>query len=103
MIYLSRYIVNSYLIYKKNYAVSEVTIVQCLLFETPFEKLKSGMRQKFTNETKDKLTYHKLEEKKGSARIFRSRCADHYEKARQQQQREASNNYYSKENQNRRF
>jgi len=61
------------------------------------------MRQKFKNETKDKLTYHKLEEKKGSARIVRSRCAGHYEKVRQQQQREASNNYYSKENQNRRF
>ncbi len=45
-------VVNSYLIYKKNYAASDMTILQfreslvrSLLLRTPFGKLKPGPRQ----------------------------------------------------------
>jgi hypothetical protein len=90
-------LVNSYLIYKENYAASKVTIlqfreslVQSLLLGIPLEKLKPSPGQKSTGQTKRKLADHKLEEKEGSARIVRSCCAGCYEKIRQQQSREAS-------------
>jgi hypothetical protein len=90
-------IVNSYLIYKENYAVNKVTIrqsrgslVRSLLLDMPFEKLRSGPRQKSTGRTKRKLADHKLEEKEGSMRDVRRRCAGCYEKIRQQQSREVS-------------
>jgi hypothetical protein len=82
-------IVNSYVIYKENYAATEVTILQfreslarSLLLCMPFEKLKSGPRQRTTGQTKRKLADHKLEEKEGSARDVRRRCAGCYEKIR---------------------
>jgi len=90
-------LVNSYLVYKENYAVSKVTILQfresivrSLLLGVPFEKLKSGPRQKSTGQTKRKLADHKLEEREGSARNVRRRCTGCYEQGRKQQSREAS-------------
>jgi hypothetical protein len=56
----------------------------------PFEKLKSDPRQQSASRSKRKLADHKLEEKEGSARDVRRRCAGCYEKIRQQQSREAS-------------
>ena len=89
--------VNSYLIYKKNYAASKVTILQfreslvrSLLIGMPFKKLKPGPRKKSIGQKKRKLFDHKLEEKEGSARDVRRRCTGCYEKIRQQQSREAS-------------
>ncbi len=68
-------VVNSYLIYKENYAASDMTILQfreslvrSLLLGTPFEKLKPGPRQQSASRLKRKLADHKLEEKEGSAR-----------------------------------
>jgi hypothetical protein len=62
-------IVNSYLIYKENYAANEVTILQfhkslvrSLLLGTPFENLKRGPRQQSTSLSKRKLTDHNLED-----------------------------------------
>ena len=55
----------------------------------PFEKLQPGPKQKLTGQTKRKLANHKLQEKEGSARDVRRRCAGCYEKTRQQQSREA--------------
>ena len=90
-------LVNSYLIYKENYAASKVTIlqfreslVQSLLLGMPFEKLKPGPRQKSIGQTKRKLADHKLEEKEGAARDVRRRCVGCHEKNREQQSREAS-------------
>jgi hypothetical protein len=61
-------LVNSYLIYRENYAASKVTIlqfreslVQSLLLGMPFEKLKLDVRQKLTGPAKRKLADHKLE------------------------------------------
>jgi hypothetical protein len=91
-------IVNSYLIYKENYATSDVTIlrfreslVQSLLLGIPAERLKPGPRKKSTGQTKRKLADHKLEELERSTRDGRRRCAGCYEKTRQEQSREASN------------
>ena len=88
-------LVNSYLIYKENYAASKVTILQFreslvrpLLLGMPFEKLKPGPRQKSIGQTKRKLADHKLEEKEGTARDIRRRCVGCYEKNREQQSRE---------------
>ena len=90
-------LLNSYLIYKENYAASKVTIlqfheslVQFLLLGMPFERLKSGAKQKSAGQTKRKLADHKFEEKEGSARDVRRRCVDCYEKIRKQESREAS-------------
>ena len=91
-------LVNSYLIYKENYAKSKVTILQfreslvrSLLLGTPMERLKSGPKQLSASHSKRKLADHKLEEKEASARDARRRCAGCYEKIREQQSREASN------------
>ena len=67
------------------------SLVRSLLLGMPFEKLKPGPRQQSTSQTKRKLADHKLEEKEGSARDVRRRCAGCYEKIREQQSREASN------------
>ena len=90
-------IVNSYLIYRDNYAASDVTILQfreslvrSLLLDSASEKLKPGPRQRSTRQAKRKLGDHKLEEKEGSAREVRRRCAGCYEKMRRQQSRESS-------------
>jgi hypothetical protein len=90
-------LVNSYLIYKENYAASKVTIlhfreslVRSLLLGMPFEKLESGVRQKPAGQAKRKLADHKLEEKEESTRDVRRRCTGCYEKIRQQESREAS-------------
>ncbi|CAF1610812.1 unnamed protein product [Adineta ricciae] len=68
-------LVNSYLIYKENYAASKVTILQfreslvrSLLLGMPFEKMKPGPRQKSIDQTKRKLADHKLKEKEGAGR-----------------------------------
>jgi hypothetical protein len=86
-------LVNSYLIYKENYMESKVTILQfresfvrSLLLGMPFEKRKPDPKQKPTGQTKRKLADHMLEEKEGSARDVRRRCAGCYEKISQQQQ-----------------
>jgi hypothetical protein len=57
------------LIYKENYAISKVTILQLreslvrsLLLGMPFEKLKPGPTQKSIGQTKRKLADHKLED-----------------------------------------
>ena len=91
-------LVNSYLIYKENYAKSKVTILQfreslvrSLLLGTPMERLKPGPKQLSASHSKRKLADHKLEEKEASARDVRRRCAGCYEKIREQQSREASN------------
>ena len=90
-------VVNSYLVYKEHYSTSNMTIlkfreslVRSLLLGIPFEKLNPGPRQKSIGQTKRKLADHKLEEKEGSTRDVRRRCAGCYEKIRQQQSREAS-------------
>jgi hypothetical protein len=90
-------LVNSYLVYKENYAASKVTILQfreslvrSLLLGMPFKKLKSGPRQKSTGQTKRKLADHKLQEKEGSARDVRRRCVGFYEKIRKQESIETS-------------
>jgi hypothetical protein len=89
-------VVNSYLIYKENYATSNIQILQfreslvrSLLLGTPIEKLKPGPRQQSASHSKRKLADHKLEEKKGSDRDVRRRCVGCYEKNREQQSREA--------------
>jgi hypothetical protein len=90
-------LVNSYLIYKENYIETKVTILQfreslvrSLLLDTPIEMLKPGPRQQSASQSKRKLADHMLEEKEGSARDVRRRCAGCYEKtSRQQQSREA--------------
>ena len=90
-------VVHSYLIYKENYATSNITIlksrktlVRSLLLGVPTENLKPGPRQQSTSSLKGKLTDHKLEELEGSARNVRKRCVGWYGKLRQQQSREAS-------------
>jgi hypothetical protein len=89
-------VVNSYLIYKENYATGNTTILQfreslvrSLLLGVPFENLKPGARQHSTSHLKRKLADHKLEEIEGSARDVRRRCTGCYEKNREQQSREA--------------
>ena len=64
-------LVNSYLIYKENYAASKVTIlrfrerlVRSLLFGMSFEKLKPSVREKPIGQAKRKLADHKLVEKR---------------------------------------
>ena len=90
-------LVNSYLIYKENYAASKVTILQfreslvrSLLLGAPFENLKPGPRKQSTQNSKRKLADHKLEEIEGPTRNVRRRCAGCYEKIRKQESREAS-------------
>ena len=68
-------IVNSYLIYKENYATDNVIIlwfrkslVRSLLLSVPSDNLKPGPREQSISYLKRKLADHKLEEKKGSAR-----------------------------------
>ena len=63
------------------------SLVRSLLLGMPFEKLKPGPSQKPIGQTKRKLADHKLEEKEGSARNVRRRCAGCYEKISQQQSR----------------
>ncbi len=62
-------VVNSYLIYKKNYAASDMSLLQfreslvrSLLLGTSFEKLKPGLRQQSASRSKRKLADHKLED-----------------------------------------
>ena len=78
-------LVNSYLIYKENYAKSKVTILQfreslvrSLLLGTPIENLKPSPRQESASHSKCKLADHKLEEKETGARDVRRRCAGCY-------------------------
>ena len=68
-------IVNSYLIYKENYATDNITIlqfrkslVQSLPLGVPSENLKPGPREQSISYLKRKLADPKLEEKKGSGR-----------------------------------
>ena len=75
-------IVNAYLIYKENYDTSRMTMLQfreslvrSLLLGVLFENLKPGPQQQSTNQTKRKLTDHKLEEMEGSDCDVRRRCA----------------------------
>jgi hypothetical protein len=89
-------IVNSYLVYREHYSTNSMTIlkfreslVRSLLLGIPFEKLKPGPRQKTASQMKRKLSDHKLEEREGSARDVRRRCAGCYEKISQEQSREA--------------
>jgi len=89
-------IVNAYLIYKKNYDTSHMTmvkfresLVRSLLLGMPFEDIKPGPRPQSKSYLKCKLVDHKLQEKEGSARNVRRRCAGCYEKNREQQSREA--------------
>ena len=65
------------------------SLVRSLLLGTPFENLKPGARQRSTSQSKRKLADHKLEEKEGSSRDFRRRCAGCYEKISREQSREA--------------
>ena len=90
-------IVNSYLIYKENYATDNITILQfrkslvrSLLLGRPSENLKPGPREQSTSYLKRKLANHKLEEKKRSAREVRRRCVGCYEKIREVESRELS-------------
>jgi hypothetical protein len=90
-------IVNSYLIYKENYAADDITILQfreslvrSLLLGISTENLKPGPRQQPTDHLKRKLTDHRLEEIEGYARNVRRRCIGCYEEMRKQQSREAS-------------
>ena len=90
-------LVNSYLIYNENDAASKVTILQfheslarSLLLGIPFERLKSGLKQKSAGQTKRKVADDKLEEKEGTARDVRRRCVGCYEKIRKQDSRDAS-------------
>jgi hypothetical protein len=87
-------IVNTYLIYKENYATSDMVIlqfrenlVQSLLLGMPFDKLKPGPRQQSASYSKYKLADHKLEEKEGPARIVRRHCANCNEKIREHQEK----------------
>ncbi len=89
-------LVNSYLIYKENYAASKVTILQfrkslvwSLLLGMLFEKMKPGPTQKSIGQMKRKLADHKLAEKEGAARDVRRRCVGCYKKNREQQSRKA--------------
>ncbi len=82
-------IVNSYLIYKENYATNDMIIlqfleslVQSLLLAMPFEKLQPGPRQQAVSHSKCKIADQKLEERKGSTCIVRRRCPGCYEKIR---------------------
>ena len=90
-------IVNSYLIYKENYATDNITILQfheglvrSLLLGVPSENLKPGPREQSISYLKRKLADHKLEEKEGSAREVRRRCAGCHEKIREEESREPS-------------
>ena len=85
-------LINSYLIYKENYATSKVPILQfreslvrSLLLGMPFEKLTPSPRQQSTSHLKRKIADHKLAEKKGSDRDVRRRCVGCYEKKKEQQ------------------
>lgn len=67
-------IVNAYLIYKENYDISRMimlqfreSLVQSLLLGVPYENLKPGPRERSTSQTKRKLANHKLSEMEGSA------------------------------------
>ncbi len=91
-------VLNSYLIYKENYATSNIQILQfreslvrSLLLGTPIEKLKPGPKQQSAIHSKRKLADHKLEEKDGSTRNVGRRCAGCYANGRAQHSREASN------------
>lgn len=91
-------IVNSYFIYKENYAASDVispkfreSLVRSLLLGVPSEKVEPSLRQKSTGQTKRKLADHTVEELERSTRDHRRRCARCYEKNRQEQSKEASN------------
>ena len=82
---------NSYLIYKENYATDNVTIlqfreslVQSLPLGVPSENLKPGPREQSISYLKRKLADPKLEEKKGSGREVRRRCVGCYEKIREE-------------------
>ena len=62
--------VNSYLIYTENYEISNVTVlqlreslVQSLLLDMTFMKLKSDVREKPTGQVKRKFAVHKLVDK----------------------------------------
>ncbi len=75
-------VVNAYLIYKENYDTSRMTMLQfreslvrSLLLGVPFENLKPDSRERSTSQAKHKLADHKLEEKEGSTRDVRRRCA----------------------------
>jgi len=88
-------IINAYLMYKENYGLSNMTILQfrkslvrSLLLGEPFENLKPGAKQQSTNPRKQKHTDHLLEEMKGTASDVRKRCVGCYEKIRHQQSRE---------------
>ena len=90
-------IVNSYLIYKENYTTSNMIILQfraslvrSLLLGIPSENLTLDPVQQSTNQRKQKLDDHKLEEIEGSARNVRRHCTGCYEEARKQQSMEAS-------------
>ena len=90
-------IVNSYLIYKENYATDNISILQfgeslvrSLLVGMPSEKLKPDPREQSISYLKRKLADHKLKEKEGSAREVRRRCAGCYEKIREEESREPS-------------
>ena len=90
-------VVNSYLIYKENYAASNIQILQfreslvrSLILGAPIEKLKPSPIQQSASHSKRKLADHKLEEKDGSTRNVDRRCAGCYAKGRAQQSREAS-------------
>ena len=84
-------IVDSYLIYKENYATDNITILQfpeslvrSLLLGVLSEKLKPGPREQSISYLKRKLVDHKLEEKEGSAREVRRRYAGCYEKIKEE-------------------
>ena len=90
-------VANSYLIYKENYAASNIQILQfreslvrSLLLGASIEKLKSGPIQQSASHSKRKLADHKLEEKEGSTRNVGRRCTGCYAKGRTQYSREAS-------------
>jgi hypothetical protein len=75
-------IINAYLIYKANYATSHLIILQfrkrlvrSLFLGMPLKKLKPGSKQQSTVRSKYELADYKLEEKEGSARNVRKRCA----------------------------
>ena len=64
--------------------------MRSLLLGMSSENLKSGLREKSTSYLKRKLAAHKLEEKEGSAREVRRRCAGCYEKIREPEPRQLS-------------
>ena len=89
-------LVDSYLIYKENYAKSKGTIllfrenlVWSLLLGTPTENLKPDPRQQSASHSKRKLADHKLEENKGSDSDVQRRCVGCYEKSRKRPSGEA--------------